>query len=248
MFMSAETLRLLMESGLPQEKVLEIYRALEADFRALQSAQPVETAAEKRRAYDRERKRAKRNSTGLSTGHDDKELSANSTGLSTGIPPDNSPYARGEDNLSRLVVAGNHTTPKTHERDFDNRADLDWLEGQLREAGGPAIASQAVAPGMGMLGPILALLRADPPCLLDVDVLPAIRARCAKSAPGSIRSWAYFRDAICQARDARLTEAPKVASLADYRPTGPPRTPGERANDARQEATRRVLESLEDEA
>jgi hypothetical protein len=59
MFMSAETLAVLMSSGLSPEKVVEIYAALERDFRAMERP-PEPTATDRKRAYDREYQRQRR--------------------------------------------------------------------------------------------------------------------------------------------------------------------------------------------
>ena len=83
---SARTLKALMEAGVCGDKLVEIVGLIDADM-----TPPKDTAAERRRAYDRERKR---NSTGNSTG----ASLTNSTGNSTGIPPE-TPISRVEDNL-----------------------------------------------------------------------------------------------------------------------------------------------------
>ena len=90
---SARTLKALMEAGVCGDKLVEIVGLIDADM-----TPPKDTAAERRRAYDRERKR---NSTGTSTG----ASLTNSTGTSTGSPPE-TPISRVEDNLLSTEIPG----------------------------------------------------------------------------------------------------------------------------------------------
>lgn len=63
---SADTLRLLMAKGLSGDDLLEIVAAIDADMERNSGGIPVDATAERRRAYDRERKRKfHRNSTGV---------------------------------------------------------------------------------------------------------------------------------------------------------------------------------------
>ena len=94
---SARTLKALMEAGVCGDKLVEIVGLIDADM-----TPPKDTAAERRRAYDRERKR---NSTGNSTG----ASLTNSTGNSTGIPPENAlkgTELNGTDIKEEVVVVG----------------------------------------------------------------------------------------------------------------------------------------------
>jgi hypothetical protein len=201
-------MRLLAERGLSLEDVIAVAAANEADR--------IDGAAEKRKAYDRERKAAKaaekRNSTGIPT----ERADANSTGNSTGIPPETASLTRvGDNNLPTEVIY--LTTPDDASADVrwpesnpPSKADLDRLEDALFEAGGAGLASRAIAPKIAVLAPILSLSRTGkgPPCDLQADVLPVIRARSARAPPGSIKSWEFFTAAICEARDRRLSGAP----------------------------------------
>jgi len=83
MFISATTLKLLMDKGLNGDDLVEVYRALEADFRSMEPPAK-DAAAERRRAYDRERKRK---STGIPP--------EGNSAISTGIPPETSPSRTG---------------------------------------------------------------------------------------------------------------------------------------------------------
>lgn len=107
MYLSATTLELLMNSGLSQAKLVEILRSIESDFRSVQpiaTVQVQDVTAEKRRAYDRERKRQGKNSGGIPPDI--------STGNSTGIPPETEQPSRPRKSKSpRLVLAGDTSEP-----------------------------------------------------------------------------------------------------------------------------------------
>lgn len=49
-------------------------------------------------------------------------------------------------------------------------------------------------------------------CDLDLDVIPVIKARASRAAPGSIKAWKYFSSGVFEARDRR------TAPLADNQP------------------------------
>lgn len=145
--------------------------------------------------------------------------------------------ARVRDISPKLVIPGYLTTPDdADEADLDwpesdkpSRAYLDKLEAALRDACGPALASEAVAPRVRVLAPILALGKPGrgPPCELQADVLPTIRARSARAPPGSVKSWDFFRDAITEARDRRLAGAPAqepIHERANHRSAQPTTT------------------------
>lgn len=91
----------------------------------------------------------------------------------------------------------------------DTRANLDTLETRLRGAAGPSIDSSAVS--LCVLSDPLAWLKAGAD--LDADILPTLRARTATARPGSIRSWAYYSQAIADARDRRLRGLPAAIPI-----------------------------------
>lgn len=99
-----------------------------------------------------------------------------------------------------------------------DRPFLDRLERDLREAGGKALI--AASPGLLVLAPILGLLRpgAGPPCDIEADVLPTIRALSAKARPSSVQTWAYFAAACVAARDLRLSGAGESTAPAKISP------------------------------
>jgi hypothetical protein len=172
---------------------------------ALIGARPTDAAAERRRAYDRERKRK---STGIPPETAETEFHRNSTG----IPPEKA--------ASRVE---NITLPKISTEDLTTQNDAREISGdELRKllltAGSPAIDDTAVK--IHVIGPMLALLRpgTGPPCDLDADMLDVVRAKSKSRPPKTIRSWDFFREAIIEARDKRLQQNPKVTPLAEHRP------------------------------
>lgn len=168
---------------------------------------------------------------------------------------DASTRARVVDNPSRLVLTGedNLTTLNSAcagdevswpECEPPSRADLERLGHALREAAGPSIDPTATK--LLILAPILALARHGngPPCDLQTDVLPTIRALSGRVQPGTVRTWKFFTDAICQARDQRLSGAPKVVAIDFQRgQTGPPMSASERSEQMRREGNRLALEA-----
>ena len=81
------------------------------------------------------------------------------------------------------------------------REDIDRVSRLALEAGGKAMADPAKCPSVMVPSDILSWLKAGAD--LEADVLPAIRARSARASPGSIRSWAYFREPVMQAKARR---------------------------------------------
>lgn len=234
MFLSADTLTYLMGLGLQGDKLVELVRRLDADAQAV--APVPDATREKKRERDRERyqRRIHGETAGELAGETEAESTAKPLAESGGQDARAPTYTGGENNLSRLVDKPNLTTPNDvgvpdldwPEGDKPSRAYLDQLEAVLLDAVGPALASAAVAPKVKVLGPILALGRTGqgPPCDLQADVLPTIRARAAKAAPRSVKSWDFFRDACLEARDRRLSGAGAMGLVVALpRGQGPPR-------------------------
>lgn len=121
----------------------------------------------------------------------------------SGSPPaDNSISHRQELPVNKEPPVEPNTT-------LNARARLDEIERELIAAAGPAIDPTAVS--LLVLSDPLAWLDAGADLLLDV--LPTIRARCSKARPRSIRSWAYFSQAIADARDRRMRGLPPAAEI-----------------------------------
>lgn len=216
-------------------------------------AASVKTDARKaRNSRHYEKKKASKASESVSIKMDQTVSDVNKT---VKTPSDAQPScARVEDISPKLVTTGYQTTPDSAgepdldwpETDKPSRAYLDKLEAVLRRACGAALASEAVAPRVRVLAPILALGKPGkgPRCELQADVLPIIQARAARCAPGSVKSWDFFREAILEARDRRLAGAPATADVVALRSTGPPGgNIADREAAKRAEAHRRVLES-----
>lgn len=201
---------------MPTEMALTAMRAFEAEVEIV-----IDITLDKRRAKDRERQAKKRERDNVKSRDVTLQCVTNVTtrdrrdAKNAHAPT----YTRGEDISLPLENIPNLTTLQ-RERDWKNRADLEWLDSQLREAGGPAVANLAIAPGLADLSTIIGLLTGGtgPPCDLEADVLPVIRARCIGRKQGSVRAWNLFRDAIREARDRRLTGAPAVEPFRQ----GPP--------------------------
>jgi hypothetical protein len=96
---------------------------------------------------------------------------------------------------------GNNTTLMTGARECVDAA---------LEAAGPAMADPAKSPGVLMPSEILSWVGSGAD--LQADILPAIRARSARASPGSVRSWAYFREAVMEAKARREAgiETPEI--------------------------------------
>jgi hypothetical protein len=104
-------------------------------------------------------------------------------------------------------VTPQETETETENTTRDARASLNDLDGKLRDAAGGALDRSSVS--LEVLSDPLAWIGGGAD--LDLDIVPTIRARCAKARPGSIRGWAYFTQAIADARDRRLKGLPPAS-------------------------------------
>ena len=106
----------------------------------------------------------------------------------------------------------NNTTLLTRTR---TREELEALRKRLAEAGGKVV--NEAMPGFMVLSEPLGWLNSG--CDLEMDVVPTIQ-RVVQTARGArISGWAYFRAAVTEARDRRLTALPPpVAALASAPP------------------------------
>lgn len=222
-------LRQLLDAGMDQVTAWRMAEQFDAERRAEAQAERdaliaklltvKDEAAERRRAKDRERKKdgKARNSADSAEFHG---IPRNSAETGDPEPPrariDNNPPTEGIPNLTTLDGADALVWPS----EPPTKDELDRLEAAIRAAAGPALASEAVAPRLAVLGPILGLAKPGqgPPCDLHADVLPVIRARSAKARPGSVRSWDFYREAIIEARDRRLTGTPEPRNDRPDRP------------------------------
>lgn len=65
------------------------------------------------------------------------------------------------------------------------------------------------------ISPLLNLLEADPPALLDRDILPAIDEVVARGHPTNMRNFKYIAKVAIGNRDERLSEIPKPKEKKD---------------------------------
>lgn len=245
MSLSSAAMRLLADKGLSLEDMIAVAAANEAERVA-------PDAAERKRIRDRERIALKRYNERLSRDKDDIEC--RSSGATKGDIGATSapPRPRIDNNLpseNNNLTIPDFACASWPETDPPSKADLDRLQEALTEAGGLALASPAIAPKIAVLAPILRLARTGkgPPCDLQADVLPVIRARSARAPPGSIKSWDFFTEAICEARDRRLSGAPAQQSVPTHeRPDTPPKPSAKFA--ARQANLERAFARSEDVA
>ena len=89
--------------------------------------------------------------------------------------------------------------------DDDARDPLTAMSDLLWEAGGKAL--DPTSTGLMVLSRPIAWLQEG--CDMEADVLPAIRAACARASPKSIRSWKYFDQAVADAKARRLAPMPE---------------------------------------
>ncbi len=92
------------------------------------------------------------------------------------------------------------------------REEVDRVVGSAMEAGGDAMADPAKCPAVLLPSEIFAWLKAGAD--FEADVLPAIRARASRASPQSIKSWAYFRDPVMEAKARREAgiETPEISN------------------------------------
>lgn len=125
------------------------------------------------------------------------------------------------------------TTPEARKRP-SSREELDQLECDLLNACNGAAANPAAAPSLLQLSEPLRWIEQG--CDLDADILPTVKARAAKAAKGSIRSWGYFTEAVAQAKANRLAPMPEAQAT----PASAPRLAPWEEEQKRKNAVRRA--------
>jgi len=232
-FISADTMAYLFSLGLKPDELTELVARLDADAHAVQPIVAIRdgsSAAERRKAYDRERK-AKARAAEKSGGSPVEVRTENPVESPTEVHrTDAESRARVRDITSNSVDRPNLTTLHSADVRLVSGDDVEWppesppdrryldrLGGLLRHVGGKAL-NQA-APNLMVLAPILALGSPGngPICELYADIIPTIAARCAKARAGSISQWGYFTEAIREARDRRLAGAPATQEFSHER-------------------------------
>jgi len=107
---------------------------------------------------------------------------------------------------SRLNQSQSQAQSSNEDTDVDEARDpMTVLADALWEAGGAAL--DATSTGLMVLSRPLSWGQEG--CDFEQDVLPAIRAACARASPGSIRSWKYFDQAVADAKARRLAPMPE---------------------------------------
>jgi hypothetical protein len=85
---------------------------------------------------------------------------------------------------------------------------LDEMTDRMMDAAGRALANPAGAMGLLSMSEQQRWLAGG--CDLEMDILPTIRAVASKQAPGSIKTWKYFTEAIAKAKAERLAPMPEI--------------------------------------
>ena len=89
--------------------------------------------------------------------------------------------------------------------------DYENLQTFLTASAGKALADPAKSPGLLVIGEVRGWMQNG--CDLQWDIGPAIRKVAARTKPGRVNAWAYFREAVFEARDLRVKRSP--ASVAN---------------------------------
>lgn len=95
------------------------------------------------------------------------------------------------------------------------KSSFDDLSNRLCIAAG--IADETKSIGLLQISDPLNWLNSD--CDLEADIIPTIEA-VSKRMRGQPRSWAYFSEAVFEARDRRLRPSPAVQERGNSPPTG----------------------------
>jgi hypothetical protein len=230
-------MRDLVAKGMSWEDAALFAERFEEGLDMATTAAAISPALEKKRQRDRDRYWRNKGESGAESAGETVSEIAGETGAESDAKDAPAPvHTRGEDNPSTVVDLPYLTTPDSAsafanldwpEGDKPSRTYLDQLEDALRDAAGAALASPAIAPKVKVLTPILALGRPGkgPPCDMQADVLPTVRARSARAPPGSVKSWDFFTEAILEARDKRLSGARAVEPIRQGNHHGRPDQP-----------------------
>jgi uncharacterized protein YdaU (DUF1376 family) len=118
------------------------------------------------------------------------------------------------------------------------REDLEAIRKRLAEAGGQAV--NEALPGFMVLSEPISWL--DNGCDLEMDVVPIVQSVTQSKRGGRISGWAYFRSAVLEARDRRLTPLPAAAAPG----AGGGQAPAMHWRDREAERARNFKKAIED--
>lgn len=231
-------LRELIAAGLSGDALVSAIERIE------DASDGPETALEKRRAYDRERKRKKTNSTGIPP-ETAESHERQSGGCSTGIPPefhrkDEFPRARVEDKPLILVPTCNP---------ISSFSDDDWPKDEphgfakrLAMMAGPGLGDPAKEPGLTTTSPEIIRWR-QMGCSWSLDVVPTIQARTLKARDRPITGWNLLtRDVLAaKTRREKPVDIPTISSGGQFMSSG------QQAAAMRREGVENLLRKLESE-
>lgn len=98
--------------------------------------------------------------------------------------------------------------PSTVAREAAALPDLEMLSKRLFAVAGPALANQAIAPGLASMS--VPMMWLEQGADLERDVIPALQAAAARCAGKRIKSWMYFTDMVAEAKAVREAGLPSV--------------------------------------
>lgn len=197
----AAAYRKMVALGLSVDDIAEMLDIIEGEV-----GQAVPAALEKRRAYDRERKTKKPNSTGIPPENAESNVAP--------IPPEFHRNSTGNGPPLAGVVDITSTSEITgkNEREIDSAGDARGRLSEVRKAAGDALGDLARCPGIASLHGLTALLSESPACLWREDVLPAVESAAAwhrsRDGPGSMTSWTTAAKMARRNREDRLKPPP----------------------------------------
>lgn len=112
--------------------------------------------------------------------------------------------------------------PSTAAREAAALPDLETISNRVFAAAGPALANQAIAPGLASMSVPLMWLEhgAD----LERDVVPALQAAAVRCAGKQIKNWQYFSGMVAEAKAVRQAGLPAVV-IPMRKPTAAAREP-----------------------
>ena len=141
----------------------------------------------------------------------DGEFAPNSTAIATEFEG-NSKGIRAEFDANAPKKPMNSTRVfKNQTQSLDIVDDARAIYLKLAEAGGSALSPISMA--LHIVSEPLGWI--DSGADLDLDIVPVVRAMCAKAKPASIQSWRYFGGAVAKHRDARLQGLPPPQPASD---------------------------------